>query len=387
MPEKDKPKDFWDKMQLGTTFVSTVLIGLAGVYFTYSYNQRQLKQTQIQQAGQYKLDSLRLLTQVSQAAVQAQLQQVQLQTAQVQAMTQLVPYLASKDAETKKVAFAILRSIDSTSSFPTLGKQASFEENINPEKQPLGHKVNSAHSAFGNLATILNQINADKKIATDPTQPFPKRVGAYNNIVQLADNKKVNRKVVDSAILALDQVRKSPNSPLLGIGFTPKEFAHYLDTLNLQQWRPSFMVLHHTAVPNLQTLPNGFTQANIAGFLKFFTEVQHWNGAPHLFIDDKKIWVINPLTKPGIHSPSWNKISVGIDMLGDYNNESFDGGRGKLVQNNTVAAMALLGRKYHLSLDSIKLHSEDPRTFNKPCPGKHVDKNAIVAQTKHYKSS
>jgi hypothetical protein len=375
MPDKDKQKDFWDKLQGATTFLSTFLIGIAGILFTYFYNQRQLEQNRIQQAAQLKLDSLRLLTQVDQAGAQVQLQQVQLQTAQVQAMTQLVPYLASKDTVQRNVAYAILRSIDSTSAFIKLSNRASFG------KAQLKRPDNPSQSSFGKLFVILNQIDLNRKIAINPKLPFVQRVGALDNIVKLANDKSGDRKVQDKAVSALDLVRKSPNSPLLGIGFSLADFRKYVDTLTLKGWKPSLIVLHNTGVPNLQTLPEGFEESTIVGFVKFFTEVQHWNGAPHLFIDDNKIWVINPLTRSGIHSPSWNKTSIGISMLGDYNTESIETGRGKIVQDNTVAAIAMLEKKFKISPDSLKFHSED-RLTRKVCPGKNVNKNSFIAETR-----
>lgn len=369
----DKKKDFWDKLQISASFLSTFLLGVAGVWFTHVYNQGQLAQAKIQQAAQAKLDSLRYQTEIRQAEIQVQLQQVQLQTAQVQAMTQLVPYLANKDAATQKVAYSILQSIDSS---PVLPNQGAATASTTAPPRTMG---TAPRTVYG---TLLEQIRDKSNIAVDPSQSFASRITAYNDLIKIAHDKTNSKQVLDSAASAVEQVRKSPNSPLLGIGFTVDGFRKYLDTLKLGSWQPSFIVLHHTAEPNLQQYPDGFTEPSIVNLIKFFTDEQHWNGAMHLIVDDHKIWVLNPLTKPGVHSPSWNKVSLGVSMLGDYDRESFDTGRGKTVRDNTVAALALLEKKFGIPADSVKLHSQDPRSMHKSCPGKNVDKASIIADTR-----
>jgi hypothetical protein len=381
MPGDKKEKDVWDKIQISTTFISTILIGVAGLLFTYFYNQRQLDQSKIAQEAQLKLQNLQFDAGVHQADAQVQLQKVQLQTAQVQAMTQLTPYLASKDIETKKVAYSILRSIDSSSTFFLHDVTANVSNNSNNNNKPVAAKP---ATVYGTLLTILNQINENKKVAINPDLPYNKRVNAFNNLVQVVNDEKNNKLVRDSAAVTIDQIRKSPNSPLLGIGFTVANFKKYLDTLQLKDWKPSFVVLHNTVTPSLQDRPNGFSEANIIGLMNFFTDVQHWKGAPHLIIDDKKIWVINPLIKPGVHSPSWNKTSIGISMLGNYETEPVDSGRGKEVLDNTIAAIALLEKKFGINPDSLKFHRDDPRTMHSICPGKNVDKKTIIANSKKY---
>jgi hypothetical protein len=165
---------------------------------------------------------------------------------------------------------------------------------------------------------------------------------------------------------------------IVGASFTPASFDQYCHTLQWQAWRPSFVVLHNTAIPTLAQRPNGLSKQHILGLEAYYRDDQHWSAGPHLFIDDHQIWVFTPLTMSGVHSPSWNKVALGVEMLGDYEREDFSTGRGKKVQDNTVAALATLSAVLGIDPASMHLHREDPLTTH-VCPGKkHVSKQAII---------
>ena len=125
--------------------------------------------------------------------------------------------------------------------------------------------------------------------------------------------------------------------------------------------------------------PNGFTAQHMQNFVSFYRDQKKWSAGPHLFIDDKKIWVFTPLTMSGIHSPSWNKLAIGIEMLGNYAKDSFTTDRGLAVRKNAVAAMATLSAVLGLNPNTIRLHKEDPATTHN-CPGKNVKKQEVIAE-------
>jgi hypothetical protein len=173
-----------------------------------------------------------------------------------------------------------------------------------------------------------------------------------------------------------------PNwKPIIGLGFTADQFDNYCHSLQWVAWRPSFIVLHNTATPSLTQRPNGFTQQQIAGLVSFYRDEQGWSAGPHLFIDDKVIWVFTPLTMSGVHSPSWNKIALGIEMLGNYETENFNTGRGLAVRKNAVAAISTLSAVLGLNPETMKLHREDPGTTH-ACPGKNVNKADVITEIK-----
>lgn len=166
---------------------------------------------------------------------------------------------------------------------------------------------------------------------------------------------------------------------IVGISHSPADFDNYCHQLQWTAWRPSFIVLHNTAIPSLAQRANGLTQQHIKDLERFYRDTQGWSGGPHLFIDDKQIWVFTPLTLSGTHSPSWNKVALGIEMLGDYEKEGFDSGRGLKVRRNAVAAMATLSAILGLDPHTMRLHREDPLTTH-ACPGKNVRKLEIIQE-------
>ncbi len=172
-----------------------------------------------------------------------------------------------------------------------------------------------------------------------------------------------------------------PNwKPIVGLSFTPATFDNYCHSLHWTAWRPSFITLHNTAIPKLTQRPIGFTKTHINNLVGYY-KGQGWSAGPHLFIDDKQIWVFTPLTMSGVHSPCFNKIALGFEMLGDYETESFKTGRGLAVRKNTVAALATVSAILGLDPDTIKLHKEDTCT-NHNCPGKNVIKAEVITEVK-----
>jgi hypothetical protein len=166
---------------------------------------------------------------------------------------------------------------------------------------------------------------------------------------------------------------------IIGNNYEVSEFDAYCHELQWTAWRPSFIVLHNTGVPSLAQRPNGFTRQHISNLVTYYRDKQGWKAGPHLFIDDRRIWVFTPLTVSGTHSPSWNKVALGIEMLGNYETELFHTGRGLKVRKNAVAAMATLCAILGLEPSTMKLHREDTLTTH-ACPGKNVRKLEIIQE-------
>jgi len=166
-----------------------------------------------------------------------------------------------------------------------------------------------------------------------------------------------------------------------GNSFSPEEFDNYCHALRWSAWRPSFIVLHNTGAPSLGQRPNGFTKQHILNLETYYRDQQHWKSGPHLFIDDLQIWTFTPLTVSGTHSPSWNKVALGFEMLGDYDRDEFDSGRGLKVQRNAVAAVATLSAMLGIDPDTMRLHKEDKLTRH-VCPGSKVNKNKFIQAVK-----
>src|SRR5258708_33875206 len=98
-------------------------------------------------------------------------------------------------------------------------------------------------------------------------------------------------------------------------GFTADGFEDYVASLSFTVWRPSFIVLHNTAPPTFaqwHSVPGANRMQNLASY---YRDTQHWAGGPHLFVADNPLWVFTPLTFPGGHSPSWNCVPWGVELL------------------------------------------------------------------------
>jgi len=159
-------------------------------------------------------------------------------------------------------------------------------------------------------------------------------------------------------------------------GFRTDEFRRYVASLAFQSWRPTFIVVHNTSAPRLSqwhTVPGEQRMRNLESF---YRDEKGWSAGPHLFVADDLIWVFTPLIVPGVHSPSWNGVSWGVEMVGEYEEEPFN----PAVEQNTIDALAVLHASRGISPDTIKFHKEDPRTTHKTCPGKHVDKAELIAR-------
>lgn len=173
--------------------------------------------------------------------------------------------------------------------------------------------------------------------------------------------------------------------PALKIYRTCDDFDTYCRELKVNlpgdpaHWSPQFVVLHNTGVPKLSDKPHGFNAASMDALQDYYQHTQVWSGGPHLFVDQNGVWSFNDPRYPGVHSPSWNHLAFGVEMLGDYDTESFTAGDGLAVHNNAVRAVAALSFAFGLDTGTMKLHREDPLTDHH-CPGDNVDKGAFILE-------
>ena len=160
---------------------------------------------------------------------------------------------------------------------------------------------------------------------------------------------------------------------IIGKGFSPADFNDYVTSITFPAWRPQFVVLHNTAVPKLADWHSSPGNVRMKNLENFYKNVQGWSAGPHLFVADDLIWVFTPLNVSGVHSPSWNSIAWGVEMVGDYASEPFS----PAVRDNALSALATLHAALGLNPDTLRLHKEDPKTTH-VCPGKNVVKADII---------
>jgi hypothetical protein len=160
---------------------------------------------------------------------------------------------------------------------------------------------------------------------------------------------------------------------IVGKPFTAAQFEKYVLSLKFGLWRPQFVVLHNTGIPTLKQWHDVSGEKRMKG-LEGYYRGMGWSGGPHLFVADDYIWAFTPLTVPGVHSPSWNSVSWGVEMVGDFDKERF----GWKTENLVLSALATLHIAAGLDSSSLRFHREDPKTTHKGCPGKAVVKTDIV---------
>jgi hypothetical protein len=146
----------------------------------------------------------------------------------------------------------------------------------------------------------------------------------------------------------------------IGRGLTPPEFTDYLAGYNFRPVKPDFVVLHHTAIPTLEQWTAGDANRSEQqiyenrrtklGKIKGVYEGRGWKSGPHLFIDDRWIWLFSEMSEYGTHAKWGNSFrntsglhySIGIEMVGDYTNKPWSSEIANLV-GYIVTALQQLG--------------------------------------------
>jgi hypothetical protein len=176
----------------------------------------------------------------------------------------------------------------------------------------------------------------------------------------------------------------------VGKSWTPTELAAHLATLTPPVAFKS-ITYHHTGIPTLDQRPTGFTAQHIKNIQSFYQKAtkkkKAWKSGPHLFVDDHKLWGMCAFTAKGTHAIAFNRNSIGIEVLGDYDKETFNNGRGGTCWDNAFAAGVVLldWLKVEPELTNINFHRDDPST-SKTCPGSKIDKNWVLQGIKDAKA-
>lgn len=157
-------------------------------------------------------------------------------------------------------------------------------------------------------------------------------------------------------------------------GFTAPEFSEYVSTIRFAGWAPDFIVLHNTQIPTLAEWHKRPGAERMKTLAAYYRDEKKWSAGPHLFVADDLIWVFTPLTVPGVHAPSWNAVSWGVETVGDFEKETLSAAHFELL----VAALLPLHRLAGLATPTIRLHKEDPKTTHTGCPGRHLDKDLVI---------
>jgi N-acetylmuramoyl-L-alanine amidase len=186
-----------------------------------------------------------------------------------------------------------------------------------------------------------------------------------------------------------------------GKPYTRDQLAARINACDFSTWKhkdgspgkPAFITLHNTSTPDIklwQSWAPAKRQQYILNMQPYY-ENMGWRGGPHFFVPpqtDICAFGFNDLMAAGTHASCFNNVSIGIEMVGEFDSEAFDSGPGAQVADNAIYLMALLHNKIGLTptpyaYNRFGLHFHvECKADNHDCPGKLARKPDIVARVK-----
>lgn len=184
-----------------------------------------------------------------------------------------------------------------------------------------------------------------------------------------------------------------------GKPYTRAQLAGHISACDFSTWKhkdgsrgkPAFITLHNTSSPTIQLWMSwspAKRQQYILNMQPYY-ENMGWRGGPHFFVtpqEDICAFGFNDLMAAGTHASCFNNVSIGIEMVGEFDREAFDSGPGAQVADNAIYLMALLHNKigitptpYAYNQRGLHFHVEC-RADNHDCPGHFVLKPDVVAR-------
>lgn len=179
---------------------------------------------------------------------------------------------------------------------------------------------------------------------------------------------------------------------IVGRGFSIEEYKSFVEATVMGAWRPGFVVLHNTSVPDETTYQKWLdrgnpSEAQWALNLAGFYAGQGWPSGPHAFaLPHGRVLAFSPLSAPGTHSPAWNARTWVLETVGEFDREGFEGDIFQTVKSILAIWHSFLGLDpvdYKFGTRGLHFHKEDPITTHKNCPGKNVKKSDLVFAVEH----
>lgn len=155
---------------------------------------------------------------------------------------------------------------------------------------------------------------------------------------------------------------------------TLHEFKDYVSVYDFGSRPAKKLVIHHTWRPTKERWAG---VRSIQG-LKTYYEGKGWPAGPHLFIAEDGIWLFSPMNQDGIHATSLNPGSIGIEVVGDYDQEVWSG----RTKENALGSLKLLTSKLNLKETDIYFHRD---VSSKTCPGTSITKEWLIAEVKQFR--
>lgn len=172
---------------------------------------------------------------------------------------------------------------------------------------------------------------------------------------------------------------------------TSEKFLAYLELISFGPWRPKFVTVHHTASPTLQNWRDWqdrkvpvTDEQWLKNLASYYGKELGWSAAPHFFFTPKHYCVLSPPERRGIHAVSFNALSWGVEMVGNFDTETMPPDlRRRYVEGIACLhiAGALKPTPYKYATEGLHFHRDDPKT-SKTCAGKRLNR-PIFAKEVH----
>jgi hypothetical protein len=192
----------------------------------------------------------------------------------------------------------------------------------------------------------------------------------------------------------------------IGKALTRAEFARYIADYDFGPILPSYVVYHHTAIPSTLAArwpgagavwdagEAGLNEAQIKAkrlrqleqIRDFYAKDKGWDRGPHIFVDDKWIYLFTPMAEIGIHAGTGNSThiigrlvySIGIEVVGYYEKVVWP----EAVRRNAGFVAAALQRRlgtFELRAGAQWHDLTSHRQYGKPsCPGAAITEKYYV---------
>ncbi len=148
-----------------------------------------------------------------------------------------------------------------------------------------------------------------------------------------------------------------------------QEFRGYIATYDFGTEPANKLVIHHTWRP----IKDKWGGARSIQGMKNYYEAKGWPAGPHLFVADDGIWLFSPMQKDGIHASELNHRSIGIEVVGDYDEEKWNG----QTKENALGTIKILMSQLGIDKQNVFFHRD---VSSKSCPGKAITKEWLFGE-------
>lgn len=181
-----------------------------------------------------------------------------------------------------------------------------------------------------------------------------------------------------------------------GKPYTRATWAQHVNALDARDMRwVKFLVMHNTSSPTIAQWLSYPEQQRIMNLQSYYEHSLGWHSGPHGFIPPREsaidkngicIYGFTDLEVRGVHASCFNSMSLGFEMVGEFNSSQFDEPPGSYVRDNAIFVFASIYNKlglkpapYIYATSGLHFHVDCKRD-NHDCPGKFARNRSLLIQ-------